>query len=61
MSPGNSGQVRALAFDMFGTTFDWWTDVRDQIADLCARSVVPVDAGEMTSRWREQFSRAWIG
>jgi 2-haloacid dehalogenase len=55
MSPGNSGQVRALAFDMFGTTFDWWTGVRDQIADLCARSVVPVDAGEMTSRWREQF------
>ncbi|HEY1700473.1 MAG TPA: haloacid dehalogenase type II [Trebonia sp.] len=42
-------------FDVFGTTVDWWTGVRDQIADLCERRVVPVDAGEMTSRWREQF------
>jgi 2-haloacid dehalogenase len=55
MSPGYSGHVRALVFDMFGTTFDWWTGMSDQIADLSARKAVQVDAGDMTSRWREQF------
>jgi 2-haloacid dehalogenase len=44
-----------LVFDMFGTTFDWWTGMRNQIAALAAEEAVPVDAGDMTSRWREQF------
>lgn len=55
MSTGYSGPVRVLAFDMFGTTFDWWTGMRDQIAALSAARAVQVDATDMAIRWREQF------
>jgi 2-haloacid dehalogenase len=55
MSSSDFGNVRALTFDMFGTTFDWWTGMSDQIADLLSEKAVPVDAGELASRWREQF------
>lgn len=49
------GGVRVLAFDMFGTTFDWWTGMRDQIAGVLAHKGVRADPGELASRWREQF------
>jgi 2-haloacid dehalogenase len=55
MSRSRIGQVRGLVFDIFGTTFDWWTGVTDQIADLSARKAVQVNAGDMTNRWREEF------
>jgi 2-haloacid dehalogenase len=47
--------IRVLVFDLFGTTFDWWTGMSDQIADLSVRKAVQIDAGDMTSRWQEQF------
>src|SRR6202000_22158 len=49
------GQVRILVFDMFGTTFDWWTGISDQIADLLRQKAVQADAADIASRWREQF------
>jgi 2-haloacid dehalogenase len=55
VSAGGFGQVRILVFDMFGTTFDWWTGISDQIAGLLGQKAVQLDAGDMASRWREQF------
>lgn len=44
-----------MAFDLFGTTFDWWTGIKDRIGELASRRGALVDGGDFTNRWREQF------
>ena len=48
-------RVRVLAFDIFGTTVDWYTGVSAQLAALFAAHGVQVDAGEFTSAWRGRY------
>ena len=44
-----------LAFDIFGTTVDWWTGVADQVAALAAERGVTLDAGLFADQWRERY------
>jgi 2-haloacid dehalogenase len=50
--------VEALVFDVFGTTFDWWTGVTSQIEAIAHREHLDLNAVEMTDRWREEFFAA---
>ncbi len=43
--------IRVIAFDVFGTTVDWYSGVARQVADLLPH----VDAGEFANRWREKY------
>jgi 2-haloacid dehalogenase len=44
-----------LAFDIFGTTVDWYTGVATQLAELFAEQGLTADAGELASAWRERY------
>ncbi|MFL6119136.1 haloacid dehalogenase type II [Actinophytocola sp.] len=43
--------IRVVAFDIFGTTVDWYTGVADQIRPL----LPDVDAGGFAQRWRDRY------
>ncbi|GAB2971250.1 haloacid dehalogenase type II [Amycolatopsis acidiphila] len=47
--------VRVLAFDIFGTTVDWYTGVARQAADVFGHLGVQLDAGTFTSEWRAKY------
>ena len=49
-------RVRVLAFDIFGTTVDWYTGVAGQLAELFAGLGLAVDAGEFASAWRDRYA-----
>lgn len=43
--------IRVVAFDIFGTTVDWYTGVSDQV-----RTLLPtVDPGDFATRWRDRY------
>jgi 2-haloacid dehalogenase len=44
--------IRVVAFDVFGTTVDWYTGVARQVAEL----LPGVDAGDFASRWRSRYA-----
>jgi 2-haloacid dehalogenase len=48
-------RLRVLAFDIFGTTVDWYTGVRTQLAALFADRGVALDPGDLTTAWRERY------
>jgi len=43
--------IRVVAFDIFGTTVDWYTGVADQVATL----LPDIDAGDFAQRWRDRY------
>lgn len=43
--------IRVVAFDIFGTTVDWYSGVADQVARL----LPDVDAGDFAQRWRDRY------
>jgi 2-haloacid dehalogenase len=43
--------IRVIAFDIFGTTVDWYSGVADQVAAL----LPDVDAGDFAQRWRDRY------
>ncbi|HYQ66587.1 haloacid dehalogenase type II [Actinophytocola sp.] len=43
--------IRVVAFDIFGTTVDWYSGVADQVAQL----LPDVDAGDFAQRWRDRY------
>jgi 2-haloacid dehalogenase len=43
--------IRVLAFDIFGTTVDWYTGVAEQVATL----LPDVDPGDFAQRWRDRY------
>ncbi len=45
-----------MAFDIFGTTVDWYTGVAQQAAEVFADSGVELDAGAFASRWRGRYA-----
>jgi 2-haloacid dehalogenase len=49
------GDVRAIVFDIFGTTFDWWTGVTRQIKAIAHREGLDINAMDVTDRWRQEF------
>jgi 2-haloacid dehalogenase len=51
-------EVKALVFDVFGTTFDWWSGVTAQIESISTRESLGLDASAVTDRWREDFFTA---
>ncbi len=55
MTGFDPGRVRVLAFDIFGTTVDWYTGVAGQLGELFAEQRVEVDAGEFASAWRDRY------
>jgi 2-haloacid dehalogenase len=55
MADFDPAAVRVLAFDIFGTTVDWYTGVTGQLAELFAARGLAVDAGEFASAWRDRY------
>lgn len=55
MPLGSLEDVEALVFDVFGTTFDWWTGVTTQVEAISRRERLGLEAVEVTDRWREEF------
>src|SRR2546423_8012077 len=47
--------MKVLAFDIFGTTVDWYTGVAGQVAAVAADRGVELDGGELASAWRERY------
>ncbi|HEX3789849.1 MAG TPA: haloacid dehalogenase type II [Pseudonocardiaceae bacterium] len=47
--------IRVLAFDIFGTTVDWYTGVTDQVAEIARDHGVELDAGAFTDDWRARY------
>jgi 2-haloacid dehalogenase len=47
--------VRVLAFDIFGTTVDWYGGVAAQLAGLFAARGVDLDAGAFATAWRDRY------
>src|SRR5262245_35752234 len=43
--------IRCIAFDIFGTTVDWYTGVADQVSAL----LPAVDAVDFALRWRDRY------
>jgi 2-haloacid dehalogenase len=48
--------IRALTFDIFGTTVDWRTGVSDQVADIAAQQNAHLDAGAFADSWRDHYA-----
>lgn len=47
--------VRVLAFDIFGTTVDWYTGVARQVAEIFAELGVDLDGGSFAAQWRDRY------
>jgi 2-haloacid dehalogenase len=47
--------TQVLTVDIFGTTVDWWTGVREQVAEVATEHGLQLDAGEFTSAWRDRY------
>jgi 2-haloacid dehalogenase len=47
--------MRVLAFDIFGTTVDWYTGVAEQVAEVAKNHGVELDGGEVASDWRGRY------
>jgi 2-haloacid dehalogenase len=47
--------MKVLAFDIFGTTVDWYTGIATQVSKIAAASQVELDGGELASAWRDRY------
>jgi 2-haloacid dehalogenase len=55
MAEPAAGQIRVIAFDIFGTTVDWYTGVATQLAEVFGPLGIDLDAGEFANQWRDQY------
>jgi 2-haloacid dehalogenase len=55
MAAFDPASIRVLAFDIFGTTVDWYGGVRAQLAGLFTARGVAVDPGEFATAWRDRY------
>ena len=53
--PFDVGAIRALAFDVGGTVFDWHATVRDALQDLARTDGAAVDAARFANDWRRRM------
>jgi 2-haloacid dehalogenase len=51
-----SGSVRALVFDTFGTVVDWRTSVTQEVAQLARRKGWTIDAAKFADAWRAGYA-----
>nr|WP_042189390.1 haloacid dehalogenase type II [Kibdelosporangium sp. MJ126-NF4] len=54
-TPAGLEDVRVLAFDIFGTTVDWYTGVTDQVGAVFARRGVDLDPAAFAESWRDLY------
>lgn len=47
--------IRVLAFDIFGTTVDWYTGVARQASQIFAELGVALDGGAFAGEWRDRY------
>ena len=47
--------IKVLAFDIFGTTVDWYTGVAVNASSVFATRDIDLDTGELASAWRERY------
>jgi 2-haloacid dehalogenase len=47
--------VKVLAFDIFGTTVDWWSGVSGQVNRIAADRGVELDGGTFADDWRRRY------
>jgi len=47
--------VKVLAFDIFGTTVDWWSGVSGQVDRIAAERGVELDGGTFADDWRRRY------
>jgi 2-haloacid dehalogenase len=47
--------VKVLAFDIFGTTVDWWSGVSGQVDRIAAARGVELDGGTFADDWRRRY------
>jgi 2-haloacid dehalogenase len=52
---GLPDEIEVLAFDVFGTTVDWWTGTTRQIAAIAAAHGIDVDAPGLADAWRDRY------
>jgi len=55
MPNANSGPVRALVFDVFGTVVDWRSSIIAEGPQLAARKNINVDWAAFADRWRAAY------
>lgn len=48
-------RISVLAFDIFGTTVDWYAGVAEQVSRLAAVRGVTLDGGEFAGAWRDRY------
>ncbi len=48
-------EVDVLAFDIFGTSVDWWTGITRQVAEITAARGIDVDAAAVAGAWRDRY------
>jgi 2-haloacid dehalogenase len=56
MNPRALGQIRALAFDVFGTVVDWRGSVIRDGEELTRRNGVKTDWGVLADAWRGEYA-----
>ena len=52
MSDFNLGDVKALAWDVGGTVFDWHHTIKEEITMLAASQSREIDAAAFANKWR---------
>ena len=52
MSDFNLGDVKALAWDVGGTVFDWHHTIKEEITTLAASQSREIDAAAFANKWR---------
>jgi 2-haloacid dehalogenase len=55
MTEFDPADIRVIACDIFGTTFDWRTGVADQVSQVAAEQGAAIDGGEFADAWRDRY------
>jgi 2-haloacid dehalogenase len=55
MTPDTLGDIRALAFDVFGTVVDFRSTIIDEGREIEGRTGVRLDWAELADRWRGRY------
>ena len=52
---GDLSSIKALAFDIGGTVFDWHSSIRDEVHRLATERRVEVDSAQFANEWRREM------
>lgn len=56
MTRSDRDAIRVIAFDVFGTTVDWYTGVSEQVGEILGTAGVELDAPAFASAWRGRYA-----